>query len=346
MYYFIITILVSLISGLIAKKLKFPSPLLVGGIIGVSIFNIFTSNATSSEFNKFFLQVISGSFIGSTLGKDEILNIRIIILPSIFMILGMMIVNCFVGTLIYFVSPMDYLTALLSTVPGGVTETTLMAESMGANVSSVAMMQLVRSIGSLIFFPILIGFMLKKNGVSEVIETPKYQEFPHKILRVFFTLVIGTAGGFFGYLFPSVPASQMVFSLIFVSLFNVFAFKCEIPLPFKRAAQVSTGSFIGAKVTIDTVTSMNEIILPLVMLMLGYLIFHTLLALFLSKRFNLDKGVMLFSCIPAGASDVALIASDYNCTSSYIAVFQIIRLISCIIIFPAMINLIATNLFI
>lgn len=345
MFYFIITILISLLSGLVAKKLKFPSPLLVGGIIGVSIFNILTSHATSTEFNKFFLQVISGSFIGSTLGKNEILDMKRIILPSIVMIVGMMIVNIFVGTLIYFVSPMDYLTALLSTVPGGVTETTLMAESMGAVVSSVAMMQLVRSIGSLIFFPILIGFILKKQELPIIIEGHIVKESPNKVRRVFFTLTIGTIGGLCGYLFPSVPASQMVFSLIFVSLFNIFVFKCEVPLPYKRAAQVATGTFVGAKVTMDTISSMNEILFPLVMLMLGYLIFHTLLALFISKHFKLNKGVMLFSCIPAGASDVALIASDYNCNSSYIAIFQIIRLISCIIVFPAMINLIATNFF-
>jgi hypothetical protein len=344
MFYFIITILISLLSGIVAKKLKIPAPLLVGGIIGVSIFNVLTSNATSTEFNKFFLQVISGSFIGSTLGKKEILNMRHIIFPAIVMIIGMMIVNIVVGTLIYLVSPMDYLTALLSTVPGGVTETTLMAESMGAVVSSVAMMQLVRSIGSLIFFPILIGFILKKE-YSEPLEVKENQESQNKILRVSLTLLIGTVGGLCGYLFPSIPASQMVFSLIFVSVFNIFVFKCEIPIPYKKAAQVATGTFVGAKVTLDTLLSMSDLVLPLIMLMLGYLIFHTLLALFLSKFFKLDKGIMLFSCIPAGASDIALIASDYNCNSSYIAIFQIIRLIACIIVFPAMINLIATNFF-
>lgn len=345
MLYFLITIIISLLSGLVAKRLKFPSPLLVGGIIGVSIFNVFTNNATSTEFNKFFLQVISGSFIGSTLGKNEIIDMKKIILPSLFMIVGMMIVNIFVGTLIYFISPMDYLTALLSTVPGGVTETTLMAESMGAVVSSVAMMQLVRSIGSLIFFPILIGFLLRNEEIPLELTAKVNKKASNNGVSVFFTLAIGTVGGLCGYLFPAVPASQMVFSLIFVAIFNVFVFKCEVPIIFKRAAQVATGTFVGAKVTMATVSSMNEILIPLILLMLGYLIFHTILAILLSKIFYLNKGVMLFSCIPAGASDVALIASDYNCNSSYIAIFQIIRLISCIIIFPAMINLIASNCF-
>lgn len=343
MLYFLITILISLLSGFIAKILRIPSPFLIGGILGVSIFNILTANATSLGFNKFFLQVISGSFIGSTLGKVELINMKAIILPSFFMIIGMMIVNVFVGTLIYFVTPMDYLTALLSSIPGGVTETTLMAESMGAVVSSVAMMQLVRSIGSLIIFPILIGLLIK-NQNDNILEDNKYNKtYPRKRIRAFLTLIIGTIGGLLGYFFPSIPASPMVFSLILVSFFNILIFECEIPVSLKRVAQIFTGTFVGTKVTVDTIIAIRFIILPLLILMISYLFFHSLLGLILSKIFKINKGVMLFSCIPAGASDIALIASDYNCKSSYIAIFQIIRLISSIIIFPVMINFVATN---
>lgn len=340
MIFFIISFLVSLLSGLIAKRLKFPAPLLVGGIIGVSIFNIISSKAYSPSFNKFFLQVISGSYIGTTLGRKELKNIKQIALPSVFLVFGMLCVNIFMGTLIFLLSKIDYLSSLLSTVPGGVTETTLMAESMNANVSDVALMQLVRSIGSLIFFPMFINLMLKKSesSINPKIKIQCEEIGDYYYLRVLLTFIIGTFGGLIGYLFPKIPASQMVFSLLLVSAFNILFFKAEVPIKFKKTAQILTGVFVGTKVTYDTILNLHILLLPAILMMLGYIIFHSMLALFISRVFKMDKATMLFSSIPAGASDIALIASDFECHSPYIAIFQIIRLISCIVVFPFVIE--------
>ncbi|MBN2618973.1 MAG: AbrB family transcriptional regulator [Spirochaetales bacterium] len=332
MIYFLISILISVLSALIAKKLKIPAYLLVGGILGVAIFNIFTNKAYSPGFNKFFLQVVSGSFIGSTINSKELKNLKYIVYPSVFMIIGMSIVNIFMGSLIHLLTKIDYLTLLLSTIPGGVTETVLVAQAMDANISIVAVMQLFRSVVSLIIFPIVINWIIQKDNNCRVEVKTNIEEKKEKNLII--TLIIGCIGGLFGYLFSFVPASQMVFSLIFVSIFNLFTDKATVSLDFKKMAQISTGVFVGSKVSLDTVKYLHNIFIPVVLMLLGYLVFHILLALLISKITKIDKDIMLFSCIPAGASDIALIAASFNCNSPYIAIFQIARLISCILIYP------------
>jgi uncharacterized membrane protein AbrB (regulator of aidB expression) len=58
-----------------------------------------------------------------------------------------------------------------------------------------------------------------------------------------------------------------------------------------------------------------------------------------SRVTGLNKGVSLFSAIPAGASDIALVASEMHYQSPAIALFQLVRLISCMTIFPIVIKL-------
>ncbi len=334
MIYFLISIIISLSSAMIAKKLKVPAYLLVGGILGVSIFNVLTNKAYSPGFNKFFLQVVSGSYIGTTINKNELKNFKYILFPSIIMVVGMSIVNIFMGGLIHVLTKKDLLSLLLSTIPGGVTETVLVAQSMNADISIVTVMQLFRSVVSIIIFPIVINLLIKNN--KEIKDKPviKKNEENKSNKNLILTLFIGCIGGLFSYLLPFVPAAQMVFSLLFVSIFNLITNKATVNINFKKMAQIATGVFVGSKMTLETIISLKTIFLPVLLMLLGYLIFHILLALFISKISKIDKDVMLFSCIPAGASDIALIASSFNCDNPYISIFQIIRLISCILIYP------------
>jgi len=53
----------------------------------------------------------------------------------------------------------------------------------------------------------------------------------------------------------------------------------------------------------------------------------------------LHKGIAMFCMIPAGVSDIALVASEMHYQSPVIALLQMVRLLSCITIFPIVIKL-------
>ncbi len=331
----------SLIGGGIAKLLRLPAPFLVGGILSVSIVNIITSRVILPSYLPLILQIASGTLIGSAFTKRDLLGIKKVLLPALFMVFFMVVNNLCIGSLIAAVSHLDLLTALMGTIPGGVTESVLMATVMGADVSSVAVMQLMRLVLSLIFFPSLISFLIRNDDpyIQEEEEESERRALNFPSLRVLLTLVFGIAGGIGGIYLPFLPVASMICSMVAVAIANIFFFDTLFPKVGKKGAQVLTGILVGSRVTISTVMSLKTLLIPVLIMIVGFLLIHSLNGILTAKLFKMNKPVMLFCSIPAGASDIALIASEMKYESPIIALFQIVRLVSCITIFPLVIKL-------
>lgn len=335
-YYFSISVLVSFLGGMIAKRLKVAAPLQVGGIIAVAVFNVIFGTATSVQGVSFYMQVVSGALLGCGMKRDKMADLRRLLLPAATMVLGMICINFFMGNVVRLTSGggMDYLTAFICCIPGGVTESVIIADQMGADVPIVALFQLVRTVFSLLAFPSLIISLSRKEEKDECVTKPEAKTV-YDVKRVAITLIVATLGGVVGTFVP-LPASVLVFSLLAVSVLNVQTGIASVPRPFKSVAQILTGVYVGSRVTEAYVFSMAELVFPLMVMMALYLVCNTVLGLFLAKVYHQDKTTMLFACTPAGASDIALIASDYleGAAGASIALMHIIRLSSCIVLFP------------
>ncbi len=72
------------------------------------------------------------------------------------MLSGLLVLNITAGFLIYAVSPLDLVTSLMAVVPGGISDTPIIAATMGADAAKVAIMQVVRQILGIGTFPALI----------------------------------------------------------------------------------------------------------------------------------------------------------------------------------------------
>ncbi len=340
--YFLFALIVSSAGGFLLLKLKFPAGMLIGGIIAVSVFSVVTGRVHSPTYLSTVLQILSGTLIGSSFSKRDFQAIRLITVPAFLFILGMLINNLAIGSLIAWLSPLDLVTALAGVVPGGMAESFLMADQLGADVPSVAIMHLSRLLLSLLFFPSLIQFLLRdeepyrEEGQVQALREDRTQK---RSLQIFYTMAVGAIAGFAGSFIPFIPVPAMLTSMLAVSLSNMFIRPTCFPRSFRRIAQILAGVLVGSKVTMDTILGLGELIVPVGIMLAGYLVFHTLIGLAVSKITGLNKGIALFCSIPAGASDIALIASDMEYTSPVIALLQMTRLVSCITIFPLFIKL-------
>lgn len=354
LWHFLLTVLISAAGGFLAKKLRLSAPLLVGGLIAVALFSITTSMAHSYKWVSFILQIISGGLIGTTINRKNVLDIKKLFVPAIFMVSGMFLVNVLLGNIIYFLTSLDIITACLSTVPGGVSETVIIAETMGAEVPTVAVMQTIRQASSLLIFPNLIRLIVrhkKKNPLQpELSEQPgtakagtvlkpkTHWTWPHFLL----TCAIATAGGFVGKLFPNLPASTLIFSMLATSAVNIGYGHMYIHPNLKKCAQILSGVYVGSKITHAYFLQMQKLIVPIIVLILGFTIFFLLLGWLMSKIFHLELASMLFACTPAGASDIALVAGELTDNTSQIAVLHIVRLLCVLAVFPSLIGALAT----
>lgn len=336
---FVLSLCVSFIGGFLFKKMRVPAPFLMGGIIFVGFFNIFFEIAFCPKWMNLVLQVLSGLVIGVNIRSDYLKQLKKILLPMVFILFGLLLNNLFVGTVLFFTTRLDLATSLISSIPGGITESALAATQFGADVPTVAIMQLSRLVGSLLVFPLIIKYLTRNEkalneGIEKEIEVKQFSTSDFLL-----SLLVATLCGAIGYFIPGLPTPLLVCSIIGVAFFNIKTSKAVCPKNFKKMVQVLAGLYVGVRISMDTVIGLKTLIIPVCILLLGYFVVHTSIGLLTSRIFHQDRGKMLFCTIPAGASDIALVASDMGYNSPDIAVFQMVRLLSCIIIFPSIIKI-------
>lgn len=351
----LLTILVGYFGYVIAKKLKTPAPGMVGSMIAVGIFNVCIGNAYLPVEVKLITQAISGAFIGVQVYKEDLMQIKKLIKPIILLVL-MLTVNTFVvGIGIAMISKVDLVTALLSCVSGGVTDMALISLDMNADASIVALLQLVRLVGTLLFFPSWIQWITRKDDEkintvnctdSEVNLNGRLNQFLAKFIKsknekLVFTLLITLLAGIIGFL-TNFPSGVLVCSMTLVAIFNSTTTQTYMPNKVRIAAQICAGSLVGCSVTRDTILGLKELILPAFFLLLSYLVVNYLYGKICNRIKYLDFKSALFASSPAGVSDMALIAGDLGADMKKTSIIQVARLVYAIGIMPILIQLFMT----
>lgn len=342
----IVTILVALIGWWIATKLKLPAPAMLGSMLAVGFTNLCFEYAYLPISIKIFTQSISGAFIGAQITKSDILNIRYLLKPFLLLIL-LLTANTFVmGVLLHILCQLDLTTALLSCVAGGVTDISLIAMDMHADVGTVALMQTSRLVCVLLFFPYWIKFITKnekdaihdarmqsdiKNkevGIDRIIKT--------KGQKILCTIMGSICFGYLGYV-SNIPAASMVFPMVFIMLVKCTTSICVMPLQIKNLAQLLAGALVGTSIHASTFSDLNKTFIPVLLLLISYWSINALFG-YLNKRWNLlDLKSALFASAPGGATDMALIASDLHADLTKIALIQLMRTTYVIAVTPVLI---------
>lgn len=328
----------------IAKKLKIPSGLVIGAILSVAIANLTIGVAPVPYFMKWATQVIAGAYIGVGLDRESVRKLRHLIKPALIIVVGLITINITLGLILYRITSLDLCTALFATVPGGLSEMSVISEEMGANTPLVSVFQLSRMITTVCTFPLFITHILKAQkqapDSAETVQNRQATVSRQKCTQEFLiALAVAGLGGLLGR-YSGFPGGVLLFSAVITCLLQIrFGFGV-VPRWSKRLAQVIVGGYVGAQVTMDVVASVSDIWYCIILVVVSYLVFCLSIGWFLSKITALDKVTAAFSAAPAGSSDMALIASDYDVEPSAIAVLQMIRLILVIAICPSLITLI------
>lgn len=340
---FLLTLLVGLVFGHILLRLKIPGGMMVGSIISVSILNICSGRAYVPGMGRIAAQIIAGAFIAIGLNRSDLKRLRNIYKPAILLLTGLIILNIILGFIIYKISNLDLATSFMSAMPGGLSEIPIMSEEMGASFSIVAVMQFTRLIFGVTLFPSLIN-KISKSSYFKVDEKTtdiykravKSNSAPANFLL---TMVIATVFGLLGKK-TGIPSAIILFSMVSIIIFNLTTNKGAMPRWTRWIAQLLSGAYIGSSIGIVEVRQIKYLIVPIIILVLGYLIACFLIGNIMRKRFNMSLAESMLAATPAGASDMALISADIGIESADVIVLQIIRKVSVVSIFPQIINII------
>lgn len=339
---FLLTIVVAVIGGKIAMKLKIPAGAMIGAMILVSIFNLIFGIATMPQEYKILTQIATGSFIGARIKKEDILGLKQVFKPAIVIVSCMGIMNFILGYILYKNSSLDLTTALFSTAPGGMMDMSLIAHELNADSAKVVIFQLVRLISVIGVIPIFLKKIIKKNGIINLTVNAKKEDkkgTKDDLENILLTLLVGILAGYIGYL-SKIPAGALSFSMIGVGVFNIISNKGFMPIPLRQLIQMFGGALIGIKVSINDFLEMRELLHLVIIVIVGFLIMNIAIGMFVYKVSNFNIATSLFSAAPGGVSDISIIASEMGADTPKVAIIQLMRLVSIVSFYPILIQVI------
>ncbi|MTD39028.1 ammonia monooxygenase [Erwinia sp. CPCC 100877] len=338
------TLIVGFCGGLIAKRLKLPAAFMTGSMLAVAIFSIFTKQMFMPGSVKIFAQIISGAYIGQQISKADLMNFPKLA-KAIVLLLAFFTINMFLmGFFFHAVFSVDLTTALLSCMPGGIMDVSLISIDMGAQAEIVATMQLARLVGMLLILPYWIKFILKrvkKDQENQSVQLNKPKILPigtkNALMNDSLILVIAGLGGLLG-VWLGIPVGALMLSLGFSSILKLLKNTAQLNRNIRFLAQICAGSIIGNTFTQDTLAQLPRLIVPAILLLSSYLVINVLFGYIVYKQQILDLKSALFASSPAGATDISLIAGELGGDTPKIAGIQICRTLYTIIVLPNLVR--------
>jgi len=339
-----ITIIIGTIGGLTAVRLKLPAGAIIGSLISVALFSIFTGKAEFPQSFKLVTQIGTGAYIGAQICNKDVAEIKSIIKPAIILSIFMCLFGIFAGTLLSIVSDIDLTTALFATAPAGIADMTLISVDFGADSSKVAAVQLVRLVSVIAIMPNLIKYYLKKSNKAQIEDKPpeKYEEscadYNEIFKRTLITMAVGFAFGFIGYI-SGFPAGSISFSMIACAVYNIRTSRAYMPINLRKSIQFLGGALIGARITMEQVMGMRGLLPAMIIIIAGYILLTFVLGFLLIKFSTLDVTTAMYSSTAGGLTDMAIIAGEMGADAPKVAVLQFARVVSIIAFYPVVIKL-------
>lgn len=144
-YLLLFYIIVAYLGGLIAKRIRIPTPYLMGAMLSISIASLIGLNVPimPSLFVR-AAQISFGVYLGVSIDIKKLEVWRRMLPITIMSTLAVIVISLFGGYFLTKFYSMDLLTGFLSTAPGGMSEMAITAISVNADLSTVTTYQLFR----------------------------------------------------------------------------------------------------------------------------------------------------------------------------------------------------------
>lgn len=327
----IIIFLTLLGAKLIARFL--PGSRLMGPIFTIGLFNILGGSlALSSWWEKIF-SVLLGIFFGLRIDKELILNFKKIALPLIMLVfwyIGLTILN---GNILLSLSSFDKVTSFLSVIPGGLGEVSLMAIDYNADLMTVTSFQILRLIAIIGMLPFLVKrFASKRDGEPENVKFIKKEKEPLKMILLASFSILGA----FVFHYFNLPAAFLTGSLFFSALASSLIPKLiqRPPDIINNFAQLGMGAVIGTSFNRESFLSVLDSFAVVIIVTLITVLSSFLLAYIFNKLFKWDYLTCFLGVVPGGIAPIMVLADQIDIDIGLVAIMQIVRLITAIMIIP------------
>lgn len=327
--------------ALIARRLKVPAGALIGSMLAVVLCSITTGYGEAYPADlRIVIQIVSGLIIGSRFTRSDIALFRRVGLPALVFVSMLLFLNVVFAVWMEHASSLSLVTSFFACAPGGVSDLALVAADFGADLERVSLLQMFRFIFVISFFPPLVKRLFSKNTpIRHVVpiestEAKQGTVSDYPAYAYFTTTVMFAVGG--GVLFDlfGIPAGALIGAMVAVAAFNMATSRAWYPSWLRFAIQLFAGTYIGAKVSLDSIVSLPTLLVPMAILLLELFVMAFLTAWVLHLVFRIDFATALFASIPGGIAEMGLVSEEMGLDTPRIVFLHSCRVFAVMVMLP------------
>lgn len=129
-------------------------------MIGTAIFKLACGRAVIPLWLKRLAQVLSGTYIGCSIGLQELLDLRTLLLPALLLVSGYLLNCILLSALLHKSCGLSRRVAMLSATPAGANDMALISGDLGVASPDLNVLQIVRMITAVSLFPQVICLLV------------------------------------------------------------------------------------------------------------------------------------------------------------------------------------------
>jgi hypothetical protein len=161
------------LGGLLALRIGVPTGDLIGPILVVGGVNLLGAGlGPLAPSLRQVAMLLIGTAVGAQVSRQSLQRLRRVALPAAVAVLALIATGLLLGQALALVAPLDVVTALLSSVPGGASTMPAIAHDLGGDMRLVAALHLTRQLVVFVLVPSVLGTLLRGQGGKRV-ATPK-----------------------------------------------------------------------------------------------------------------------------------------------------------------------------
>ncbi len=160
----VFTILLSLIVSYLGQLSGIPAATMVFPMFVVALFNCTSSVCVIPFQTKITAQLLAGALVGTSIHAETFSNLSSTLVPVLLLLVSYWVINFIFSQVCRKLHWLDMKSAMLASAPGGATDMSLIAADLGADLTKIALIQVMRSAYSLAIMPQVIALVIQLIG--------------------------------------------------------------------------------------------------------------------------------------------------------------------------------------
>lgn len=157
----ILTLIVAAVCGLTGKALPVPAGMISFAAVGCCVLACTTGRAKVPGLLRKGAQLLSGAYLGASMGAAEILQLTHLGIPALILV-GMYTLSCFVlGGLLTRTGYFTRTEGMLAATPAGASDMALISADLGVNNVGIIVLQVMRLFAVILVFPSVLSFIAR-----------------------------------------------------------------------------------------------------------------------------------------------------------------------------------------